>query len=360
MALLFACDICLEDLPLERFLFYKCGHGYCSICIPQISGKTCPTCRKSLRKDNIPHRVYVTPVNTAEERADYLGHALNALGPESSTSAMNVAKLGMKMKSVAEELRVDQVTSSKLLAISNNMNERIAPLLFQLQEQKRAFQHSLPRVQLRADRAEKEAESLKQQLMEKTVTLVDKEKAYRDLWGCFEAQRRENERLKQMFAGIESTRGEAVHWDQNTQGSSQVANQTPVNPQPRPKNPEALKHILKILQILNAIHRKRNTPLPPALLGIPSPNYDPATSPFKDIQLGPTPGTVHVADKPINIYALFAAVLSRGGAATVRLCCTWICCSLNVLCSLQVTTPGLHCCLIFVCPNNTRHLTGVL
>jgi len=240
------------------------------------------------------------------------------------------------------------------------MNERIAPLLFQLQEQKRSLQHSLPRVQLRADRAEKEAESLKQQLMEKTMTLVDKEKAYHDLWGCFEAQRRENERLKQMFAGIESTRGEAVHWDQNTQGSSQVANQTPVNPQLRPKNPEALKHILKILQILTTIHRKRNTPLPPALLGIPSPNYDPATSPFKDIQLGPTPGTIRVADKPINIYALFAAVLSHGGAATVRLCCAWICCSLNVLCSLRVTTPGLHCCLIFICPSNTRHLTGVL
>ncbi|KAF5375068.1 hypothetical protein D9758_000135 [Tetrapyrgos nigripes] len=68
---------------------------------------------------------------------------------------------------------------------------------------------------------------------------------------------------------------------------------------------------------LGALHTRRNTPLPPALLGVPSPQYDPATSPFKDIPIGPEPATILLADKSVNIYVLFSTVLARGGAAAL-------------------------------------------
>jgi len=72
----------------------------------------------------------------------------------------------------------------------------------------------------------------------------------------------------------------------------------------------------QFLQALGKFHAKN--PLPPRLLGIQNAqNYDLASSPFRDLQLGPEPATISIAGKPINIFILFSAVLARGGSTTV-------------------------------------------
>ncbi|THU91762.1 hypothetical protein K435DRAFT_840873 [Dendrothele bispora CBS 962.96] len=81
--------------------------------------------------------------------------------------------------------------------------------------------------------------------------------------------------------------------------------------------------LYSIVQALAMFHAKRNTPLPPGLLGFPSPDYDPTTSPFKDLQPGPEVGSIHIAGKHINIYTLFSAVLSRGGATVLTTNDAW-------------------------------------
>ncbi|KAE9410945.1 hypothetical protein BT96DRAFT_983617 [Gymnopus androsaceus JB14] len=66
-----------------------------------------------------------------------------------------------------------------------------------------------------------------------------------------------------------------------------------------------------------SLFAKRNQPLPPALTGIPAPNYDSLTSPFKDIEPGSEPGFFRLAAKEINMFQLWTMVWQRGGMANL-------------------------------------------
>ncbi|KAK7058831.1 hypothetical protein VNI00_001455 [Paramarasmius palmivorus] len=60
---------------------------------------------------------------------------------------------------------------------------------------------------------------------------------------------------------------------------------------------------------------KQNTPLPPALTGVPTPNYDPNTSMFSDLEPSSEPGSFRLAGKDVDLFRLWAMVFQRGGAA---------------------------------------------
>ncbi|KIK71140.1 hypothetical protein GYMLUDRAFT_235505 [Collybiopsis luxurians FD-317 M1] len=64
---------------------------------------------------------------------------------------------------------------------------------------------------------------------------------------------------------------------------------------------------------LASLFAKRNQPLPPALTGVPTPNYDPISSPFKDIQTGSEPGIFKIAGKDLHLFQLWSVVWQRGG-----------------------------------------------
>ncbi|THV06922.1 hypothetical protein K435DRAFT_417179 [Dendrothele bispora CBS 962.96] len=313
--------------------FYT-GHGFCDICTSQIaqsqknSPKTCPMCRG--KRDNAPHRVFLTPAGTATgERAELLGHALNTLGPD--IYAPRLKGLENKMRTVTEELSVDQMTARKLLDVADNMKQQIAPLFIQLQiEQKEAssMKNTINHLVSKCNSAKREGDFLKNQLEQKNRELEGAEELKNRLFGQIEAQRRENEKLKGFIASVATSRSPEtlqVGGSNIQQGTLRQATTIPiVNQQRRPRNPDLLKErILKVLFDLRSAHAMRKTPLPPPLLGISSPNYDHSISPFKDIQLGPQLCTICVAGKPINMFALFAAVLARGGGAVLTNNNTW-------------------------------------
>lgn len=63
---------------------------------------------------------------------------------------------------------------------------------------------------------------------------------------------------------------------------------------------------------------KRNTPLPPSLTGIPSPNYDPNTSPWSYIEPSAEIGSFRLANQDVNLFKLWGLVMQHGGAQVVR------------------------------------------
>jgi SWI/SNF chromatin-remodeling complex subunit SWI1 len=71
------------------------------------------------------------------------------------------------------------------------------------------------------------------------------------------------------------------------------------------------------LQGLANVMAKRNTPLPPALTGIPVQNYDPATSPWKTIEPSSEIGSFRLAGKDIDLFKLWGLVFQNGGGSVV-------------------------------------------
>lgn len=63
---------------------------------------------------------------------------------------------------------------------------------------------------------------------------------------------------------------------------------------------------------------KRNTPLPPSLTGIPSPNYDPNTSPWSYIEPSAEIGSFRLANQDVNLFKLWGLAMQHGGAQAVR------------------------------------------
>lgn len=63
---------------------------------------------------------------------------------------------------------------------------------------------------------------------------------------------------------------------------------------------------------------RRNTPLPPSLTGIPSPNYDPNTSPWSYIEPSSEIGSFRLAGQDVNLFKLWGLVMQHGGAQAVR------------------------------------------
>jgi hypothetical protein len=62
---------------------------------------------------------------------------------------------------------------------------------------------------------------------------------------------------------------------------------------------------------------KRGTPLPPALTGVPVPNYDPSTSIWKAIDASSEVGSFRLAGKDIDLFKLWGLVFQNGGGSAV-------------------------------------------
>ncbi|KAG6879745.1 hypothetical protein C0992_012348 [Termitomyces sp. T32_za158] len=60
------------------------------------------------------------------------------------------------------------------------------------------------------------------------------------------------------------------------------------------------------------------TPLPPALTGFPSPNFDPSSSKWKNLELSSEIGTIRIAGRDVGLFQLWGAVIQSGGGQAKR------------------------------------------
>ncbi|KAF9044865.1 hypothetical protein BDZ89DRAFT_1089791 [Hymenopellis radicata] len=67
------------------------------------------------------------------------------------------------------------------------------------------------------------------------------------------------------------------------------------------------------------IMAKRNTPLPPQITGVPTPQYDHHTSAFKSIELSPEVGHFRLGGRDIDVFKLWGTIASSGGGRM----CNW-------------------------------------
>ncbi len=65
---------------------------------------------------------------------------------------------------------------------------------------------------------------------------------------------------------------------------------------------------------------KRNTPLPPQITGVPTPQYDPHTSAFKSIELSPEVGHFRLGGRDIDVFKLWGSIASSGGSRVSKCC----------------------------------------
>jgi SWI/SNF chromatin-remodeling complex subunit SWI1 len=98
-------------------------------------------------------------------------------------------------------------------------------------------------------------------------------------------------------------------------------------PNAAPNPAQATVHIRQRQQVflngLANVMAKRNTPLPPALTGLPTPNYDPTNSPWKLIEPSSEVGSFRLAGKDVNLFKLWGLVQHNGGGHAVCLPCSW-------------------------------------
>ncbi|KAH0590556.1 hypothetical protein H2248_000698 [Termitomyces sp. 'cryptogamus'] len=59
------------------------------------------------------------------------------------------------------------------------------------------------------------------------------------------------------------------------------------------------------------------TPLPPALTGVPSPNFDPNSSRWKHLELSSEIGTIRLAGRDVGLFQLWGIVFRNGGGQAV-------------------------------------------
>ncbi len=92
----------------------------------------------------------------------------------------------------------------------------------------------------------------------------------------------------------------------------------PAAPRSGPSSAQYRQRHQGFLAGLANIMAKRNTPLPPALTGIPTPNYDPNTSQFKMIEPSPTEtGCFRLAGRDIDLFKLWGLTIQQGGGSVV-------------------------------------------
>ena len=68
-------------------------------------------------------------------------------------------------------------------------------------------------------------------------------------------------------------------------------------------------------KMLNDLMVQQNNPLPPALTGVPNPNFDPSKSRFNMLDI-PGEGCFRFAGKAIDVYDLFTIVMQTFGGST--------------------------------------------
>lgn len=72
------------------------------------------------------------------------------------------------------------------------------------------------------------------------------------------------------------------------------------------------------LPMLAEVMAQRNTPLPPAMTGVPSNNYDPSSSRINGISPGSVVGTFKLCGTDIDLHNLLIWIMQRGGSQKVR------------------------------------------
>ncbi|KAG6836813.1 hypothetical protein H0H93_002835 [Arthromyces matolae] len=71
------------------------------------------------------------------------------------------------------------------------------------------------------------------------------------------------------------------------------------------------------LHQLASVMASAGTPLPPALIGAPSPNFDPSSSKWKNIELSSEVGTIRLAGRDVGLLQLWGIVFQSGGGHAV-------------------------------------------
>ncbi|KAG7450361.1 uncharacterized protein BT62DRAFT_943270 [Guyanagaster necrorhizus] len=98
----------------------------------------------------------------------------------------------------------------------------------------------------------------------------------------------------------------------------------PAAPRPGPSSAQYRQRHQGFLAGLANIMAKRNTPLPPALIGISTPNYDPNTSQFKMIEPSQTEiGCFRLAGRDIDLFKLWGLTIQQGGGSVIGNPGTW-------------------------------------
>ncbi|KAK0456210.1 hypothetical protein EV421DRAFT_1750991 [Armillaria borealis] len=98
----------------------------------------------------------------------------------------------------------------------------------------------------------------------------------------------------------------------------------PAAPRSGPSSAQYRQRHQGFLAGLANIMAKRNTPLPPALTGIPTPNYDPNTSQFKMIEPSQTEtGCFRLAGRDIDLFKLWGLTIQQGGGSVIGNPGTW-------------------------------------
>ena len=111
----------------------------------------------------------------------------------------------------------------------------------------------------------------------------------------------------------------APHPQQNTTGYPLGAFVSSMNPQIAPIfHPDETRGGRAILmKLLAELQNRKGQALPPALTGVPSPTYNPATSPFRFEVVGL--GVVRVSGQDIDMFKLWQSVFSSGMSQKVRI-----------------------------------------
>lgn len=78
-----------------------------------------------------------------------------------------------------------------------------------------------------------------------------------------------------------------------------------------------IPRLQSFLQGLHNFWQQRGQPLPPHLTGIPTPNYDSATSSWNAIDVSPETGNFRLAGKDVNLLKLWSSVFQNGGGNQV-------------------------------------------
>jgi SWI/SNF chromatin-remodeling complex subunit SWI1 len=73
----------------------------------------------------------------------------------------------------------------------------------------------------------------------------------------------------------------------------------------------------QFLNILNDLHARRGTPLPPDLTGIPNDAYD-STSQWRFLERASEPGVIRIGGNELDLFKLWQVLLSLGLSSKVR------------------------------------------
>ncbi|KAJ3561107.1 hypothetical protein NP233_g10398 [Leucocoprinus birnbaumii] len=102
--------------------------------------------------------------------------------------------------------------------------------------------------------------------------------------------------------------------------------------QPSAHAPSLKQRQQNFLNGLAGVMAKRNTPLPPTLTGIPTPNYDPNNSPWSYIEPSAEIGSFRLANQDVSLFKLWGLVMQHGGAQALKANNGWpaICAEFNL------------------------------